>query len=52
MNNIEMVKALLPLANIEHLDNNSNSVFHYAANTTKEIITVSEIKTISHTIFF
>ncbi|XP_067644660.1 85/88 kDa calcium-independent phospholipase A2 isoform X2 [Eurosta solidaginis] len=36
--NIEMVKALLPLCKMEHLDNNSNSVYHYAASTTKEII--------------
>ncbi|XP_030372689.1 85/88 kDa calcium-independent phospholipase A2 isoform X2 [Scaptodrosophila lebanonensis] len=35
---IEMVKVLLPLCKIEHLDINSNSVFHYAASTTKEII--------------
>ncbi|KAI8040718.1 hypothetical protein M5D96_006661 [Drosophila gunungcola] len=35
---IEMVKALLPLSKLEHLDVNSNSVFHYAASTTKEII--------------
>ncbi|XP_017091053.2 85/88 kDa calcium-independent phospholipase A2 isoform X1 [Drosophila bipectinata] len=35
---IEMVKALLPLSKLEHLDINSNSVFHYAASTTKEII--------------
>ncbi|XP_055842006.1 85/88 kDa calcium-independent phospholipase A2 isoform X1 [Episyrphus balteatus] len=48
MNNIEMVKALLPLANIEHLDNNSNSVFHYAANTTKEIITMLSEKGTTH----
>lgn len=38
---IEMVKALLPLSKIEHLDINSNSVFHYAASTTKDIINVS-----------
>nr|XP_016934783.1 85/88 kDa calcium-independent phospholipase A2 isoform X1 [Drosophila suzukii] len=35
---IEMVKVLLPLSKLEHLDINSNSVFHYAASTTKEII--------------
>lgn len=39
--NIEMVKALLPVSTIERLDNNSNSVFHYAASTTKEMINVS-----------
>ncbi|XP_065359483.1 85/88 kDa calcium-independent phospholipase A2 isoform X2 [Calliphora vicina] len=36
--NVEMVKALLPLCKMEHLDNNSNSVFHYAASTNKEIL--------------
>ncbi|EDW37534.1 GL16301 [Drosophila persimilis] len=35
---MEMVKTLLPLSKLEHLDINSNSVFHYAASTTKEII--------------
>lgn len=39
---IEMVKLLLPLSKIEHLDINSNSVFHYAASTSKEIINVSD----------
>jgi len=39
---MEMVKALLPLSKLEHLDINSNSVFHYAASTTKEIINVSQ----------
>lgn len=40
-NNIDMVKILLPISNVEHLDNNSMSVFHYAAGTTKEMINVS-----------
>lgn len=40
---IEMVKALLPLSKMEHLDINSNSVFHYAASTSKEIINVSPV---------
>ncbi|KAL7735011.1 hypothetical protein ACLKA6_011274 [Drosophila palustris] len=35
---IEMVKVLLPFSKMEHLDINSNSVFHYAASTSKEII--------------
>ncbi|XP_041449949.1 85/88 kDa calcium-independent phospholipase A2 isoform X1 [Drosophila obscura] len=35
---MEMVKALLPLSKLEHLDINSNSVFHYGASTTKEIV--------------
>ncbi|KAH8257606.1 hypothetical protein KR038_011853 [Drosophila bunnanda] len=35
---MEMVKVLLPLSKLEHLDINSNSVYHYAASTTKEII--------------
>ncbi|XP_075164146.1 calcium-independent phospholipase A2 VIA isoform X1 [Haematobia irritans] len=38
--NVEMVKALQPLCKMEHLDNNSNSVFHYAAGTTKEILNI------------
>lgn len=38
---IEMVKVLLPFSKMEHLDINSNSVFHYAASTSKEIINVS-----------
>uniref|UniRef100_A0A1I8P9V4 Uncharacterized protein n=1 Tax=Stomoxys calcitrans TaxID=35570 RepID=A0A1I8P9V4_STOCA len=42
--NVEMVKALMPLCKMEHLDNNSNSVFHYAAGTTKEILNVSFYK--------
>lgn len=36
--NIEMVKLLLPMCKMEHLDINSNSVFHYASTTTKEMI--------------
>ncbi|XP_058827123.1 85/88 kDa calcium-independent phospholipase A2 isoform X2 [Topomyia yanbarensis] len=43
-NNIEMVKALLPVSRIENLDNNSNSVFHYAASTTKEMINLLSAK--------
>lgn len=39
-----MVKILLPNCNLEHLDFNSNSVFHYAAETTKEMINVSTSK--------
>lgn len=39
--NIEMAKVLLPLSKLEHLDNNSNSIYHYAAPTTKEMINVS-----------
>lgn len=42
--NTEMVKALLPLCKIDHLDNNSNSVYHYAASTTKEILNVIAAK--------
>lgn len=41
--NLEMVKVLLPLCKLEHLDNNSNSVFHYASITSKEMINVSAI---------
>ncbi|XP_062542615.1 85/88 kDa calcium-independent phospholipase A2 isoform X5 [Armigeres subalbatus] len=43
-NNIEMVKALIAISKIEHLDNNSNSVFHYAASTTKEMINLLTAK--------
>lgn len=39
-NNIEMVKILLPLCKLEHLDINSNSIYHFAADTTKELINV------------
>lgn len=38
---LEMVKKLLPQCKLNHLDNNMNSIFHYAAPTTKEIINVS-----------
>jgi calcium-independent phospholipase A2 len=41
--NFEMVKVLLPCCKLEHLDNSSNSVFHYAAGTTKEMINVSDL---------
>ncbi|XP_037905718.1 85/88 kDa calcium-independent phospholipase A2 isoform X2 [Hermetia illucens] len=44
--NIEMVKALLLNCKMEHLDNNSNSIYHYAASTTKEIITLLASKNI------
>ncbi|XP_058459229.1 85/88 kDa calcium-independent phospholipase A2 isoform X2 [Malaya genurostris] len=43
-NNIEMVKALLPVSKIDNLDNNSNSVFHFAASTTKEMINLLSAK--------
>ncbi|XP_053684981.1 85/88 kDa calcium-independent phospholipase A2 isoform X2 [Sabethes cyaneus] len=43
-NNLEMVKALLPVSKIDNLDNNSNSVFHYAASTTKEMINLLAAK--------
>lgn len=36
--NIEMVKLLLPICKVDHLDNNSNGIFHYAATSTREII--------------
>jgi calcium-independent phospholipase A2 len=38
--NIEMVKILLDSAKLDHLDYNSSSIFHYAANTSKEMITI------------
>lgn len=37
-NNFEMVKSLLPLCKLDHLDIENNSVFHYASVTTKEMI--------------
>lgn len=40
---LEMIKLLLPLCNFNHLDVNSNSLYHYAAPTTKEIINVSSV---------
>jgi hypothetical protein len=40
--NLRTVQALLNAkASLEHLDNEANSVFHYAASTTKEIISVN-----------
>ncbi|XP_059614992.1 85/88 kDa calcium-independent phospholipase A2 isoform X2 [Phlebotomus argentipes] len=42
--NSEMVKTLLPLCKIDHLDNNSSSVYHYAASTTKDIINILAAK--------
>jgi hypothetical protein len=40
--NLRTVQALLSAkASLEHLDNEANSVFHYAASTTKEIISVN-----------
>lgn len=39
-NNLKLVQLLVSSkCSLEHLDNNANSVFHYAASTTKEIIT-------------
>lgn len=38
---MEMIKTLLPICKIDHLDNDGNSVFHFAAGTNKEIINVS-----------
>lgn len=46
--NIEMVKVLLPLCNVEHLDINSCSVFHYAAETTKEMINLLTTKSVAN----
>jgi hypothetical protein len=40
--NLRTVQALLSAkASLEHLDNEANSIFHYAASTTKEIISVN-----------
>ena len=42
MGNLRTVQVLLSAkASLEHLDNEVNSVFHYAAPTTKEIISVN-----------
>lgn len=38
--NIEMVKILINSAKLDHLDYNSSSIFHYAANTSKDMITI------------
>ncbi|KAL9906872.1 calcium-independent phospholipase A2 VIA isoform 1-T1 [Glossina fuscipes fuscipes] len=46
--NVEMVKVLSPLCKMEHLDNNSNSVFHYAASTNKEILNHLTAKSTVH----
>ncbi|XP_055531513.1 85/88 kDa calcium-independent phospholipase A2 isoform X2 [Wyeomyia smithii] len=43
-NNFEMVKALLPVSKSDNLDKSSNSVFHYAASTTKEMINLLAAK--------
>ncbi|XP_035785979.1 85/88 kDa calcium-independent phospholipase A2-like isoform X3 [Anopheles albimanus] len=47
-NNLEFVKALVGVCNLEHLDKNSNSVFHYAASTTKEMINLLTAKSTSN----
>ncbi|XP_058124263.1 85/88 kDa calcium-independent phospholipase A2 isoform X1 [Anopheles ziemanni] len=49
-NNIEFAKALVVsnYCNLDHLDKNSNSVFHYAASTTKEMINLLTAKSISN----
>lgn len=44
--NIEMVKMLLDSAKLDHLDYNSSSIFHYAANTSKEMITILTNKSV------
>ena len=47
--NLRTVQTLLSAkASLEHLDNEANSVFHYAASTTKEIISVN----ICHKVLF
>lgn len=38
--NIEMVKILVNTSKLDHLDYNSCSIFHYAADTSKEMITI------------
>lgn len=42
-NNLKIVQLLVSAnCSLEHLDNEGNSVFHYAANSTKDIISVSK----------
>lgn len=36
--NLEVVKILLLNTRLEHLDNNSNSIFHYAANSNANMV--------------
>lgn len=41
--NLKIVQQLVAAScSLEHLDHEGNSIFHYAANTTKEIIGVSD----------
>lgn len=43
MQNLKTVQTLVAAnCSLEHLDHESNTVFHYAASTTKDIITVSK----------
>lgn len=44
--NIEMVKALINAVKLDHLDYNSNGIFHYAADTSKEMIAILTNKTV------
>lgn len=44
--NIEMVKALLKVSKLDHLDYNSDGIFHYAANTSKEMLSILAAKSV------
>lgn len=44
--NIEMVKMLLNSAKLDHLDYNSDGIFHYAANTSKEMLSILANKSV------
>lgn len=44
--NIEMVKALIHAVKLDHLDYNSSGIFHYAANTSKEMISILTSKSV------
>ncbi|KAG5681964.1 hypothetical protein PVAND_011364 [Polypedilum vanderplanki] len=44
--NIEVVKGLLNVTKLDHLDYNSNGIFHYAANTSKEMINILTSKSL------
>lgn len=45
--NLAVVRTLVAAkASLEHLDNEANSVFHYAASTNRDIIMVSLVVTV------
>jgi calcium-independent phospholipase A2 len=51
--NLAMINKLISLdASLDHLDFEGNNVFHYAANTTKEVIMVCLYSFLNNFIFF